>query len=134
MAFRVQHILISIAALMGVLQTARAQLVTEAHIEIGEDVPQAITAQVRAKLLGTNCPGLLRIRWAAKSGRTLTIDRVPAEAGSASPGLLSRSVNLPDDPEEQARLAAHLAFNLCTNEANDFLKSLRKKNRQWCRP
>jgi hypothetical protein len=127
MVFRVRHIMVSIAALMGVLHTARAQLAADVRIEMDDDVPQAIAVQVRAKLSETSCPGVLRVRLASKPRPVLTIERVPVGATGAALAQLSRSVNLPDDPEEQARLAAHLAFNLCTNEADEFLKSLRKK-------
>jgi hypothetical protein len=85
-------------------------------IESESDTPAAFTDAIRRKLSGLTCPGTLRVQIVPGTVSSLHIERIQPGKPKAE-----RTVPLYADERADARLAAHIAFNLCNDEADGFL-------------
>jgi hypothetical protein len=88
-------------------------------VTVASNVPLGISSAVRDKQEALACEGDLAISL-VKVGAKASLRIV--RAVSERPNVV-RTVTLPSDAGEQARLAAHLTHNLCVNEAEEWLRS-----------
>jgi hypothetical protein len=102
--------LLSVAA----LAVAREQ----ASIEIADDVDASLREALLAQVRDLECVGTVRV--SAPNHNTLRI-----EQRRAGQPVVARAVRLGRDAQENAKLATHLLFNMCANEADAFLRRSR---------
>lgn len=92
-------------------------VLAQGNVEYAPNVQPEIVRAIEAKLQRIGCPGTVRVFVLDDPVATLRIERLQPDGVT-----VSRSVPLPERAKERGKVAAHLAFNMCSNEAEAFLR------------